>query len=141
MRNELFALRTKHLAIVAAGALVGGLMIAGSQAVAQPSGEITVVAPRAVVHKQVGTTGLGIPIEQVTLTRHVGYGDLNLATPAGAAALDARVRHAAKEACEQLDTLYPAALYPRAPHDKDCFKTAVDGGIAQAKLAIAAAAR
>jgi UrcA family protein len=41
------------------------------------------------------------------LTRHVGYGDLDLSSPAGKAALDKRIKDTAKAACEQLSTLYP----------------------------------
>jgi UrcA family protein len=49
----------------------------------------------------------GIPIEQVSLNRKVGFGDLTLSTPAGKAELDKRIKTVAKEACHQLSTLYP----------------------------------
>jgi len=69
--------------------------------------QITVQASQKVKTKQVGISYTGIPIEQIQLTRHVGYGDLDLSSPAGKAALDKRIKDTAKAACEQLSTLYP----------------------------------
>ncbi|MFI4973511.1 MAG: UrcA family protein, partial [Caulobacterales bacterium] len=130
MNRELFALRTKQLAIVAIGALAGASLMAGGPAIAQQqAAEVTVVAPHA-VHQQVGRTSMGVPIEIVSLTRHVGYGDLDLTTPSGVATFEKRISDTAKQACQQLDTLYPASLYPPDPKDQDCVATAIGGGMA-----------
>ena len=58
-------------------------------------------------------TCTGIPIEQIELTPHVGYGDLKLATAAGASELEKRVKDTAAEARKQLATLYPVAMWIR----------------------------
>ena len=134
MNRMSFAIRAKHLAI---GVLAGGLVIGGGQAMAQP-GEITVVAPH-VVRQNVGQTPGGIPIDVVSLAQHVSYSDLDLKTDSGVTALEGRITDASKQACGQLEILYPAAQFPVDPANKDCVKTAVEGAMAQATVAIAAA--
>jgi len=69
--------------------------------------KITVEADHEVQKRQVGTTYTGIPIEEVSLTRHVGFRDLDLHNPSGRAELDKRIKQVAKEACKQLQQLYP----------------------------------
>jgi hypothetical protein len=49
--------------------------------------QITVQASQKVKTKQVGVSYTGIPIEQIQLTRRLAYGDLDLTSPAGKAAL------------------------------------------------------
>ena len=66
--------------------------------------QITVQANQKVNTKQVGVSYIGSPIEEIQLTRHVGYGDLDLSSPEGRAALDKRIKETAKKACEQLNT-------------------------------------
>lgn len=136
MNKKSFSIRRKHLVIAAVGALAGGLVIASGQAVAQTS-EITIVAPH-VVHQNGGQTAGGVPIDVVSLTHHVSFADLDLSSPAGVAALESRITDSAKQACGQLDALYPAAMFPPDPANKDCLKTAIDGAMAQAAVAIAA---
>jgi UrcA family protein len=124
---------------LAAAALAGGLLAIGGLASAQPSAsEVTIVAPR-VVHQEVGKSPSGTPIELISLSREVSYADLSLASTTGVATLDKRVADTARQACDQLELLYPAALYPPNPSSQDCFKTAYAEGMAQAGAAIAAA--
>lgn len=52
-------------------------------------------------------SAIGVPTELVTVAHRVSYADLNLATHSGAMALKRRVESAARQACEQLDKLYP----------------------------------
>jgi len=128
MNTNILARQTLRLVLLAIG-----IAIAGGPVVAQEVSEITVVAPRPVT-RVVGRTSSGVPVELVTLTRHVSYADLDLAKSADAAALEARVNDTAKEACKQLDTLYPLRS-----SDPECFKKAVDGAMVQVKAAVAAA--
>jgi UrcA family protein len=86
-------------------------------------GQLTVSASHAVHQKQVGTSYTGIPIEQVSLRRQVGYQDLNLSTPAGRAELDKRVEAVARQACHQLQTLYPDELWDT--DNRSCVASAV----------------
>jgi len=48
----------------------------------------------------------GIPVEEVSLSRHVGFRDLDLTTAAGKDELDKRIKAVAKEACNQIQRLY-----------------------------------
>jgi len=135
MNTNSSAFRKAHLTRLAAGTLAGiGLAILAGPATAQPTEEITITAPR-VVHEQVGRSpSTGAPIERISLTRQVDYSDLDLTKPADADELEKRVSDTAKEACKQLDSLYPLT-----PPDPTCIGKATDGGMAQAKAAIDAA--
>jgi UrcA family protein len=115
------------------------LAIAGSSAFAQSSNSlppITVQASHDVTKKQVGMSYTGIPIEQVQLSRHVGYSDLDLSTPAGQAALEKRIKTVAQEACKQLQTLYPLEQWDT--DNRTCVADAVQQAMQQAKSAAAA---
>jgi len=140
MKREFFATRTRYLVLASAAALVGGLVIANGQAVAQPSSEVVVIAPHRVTH-QSGQSFHGYQSERVTLTRLVGYGDLDLTTQSGVAVLQARITETAKQSCAQLDTLYPADKELYDPANVHCVSDAVDGSMTQAKQIIAAAGR
>jgi UrcA family protein len=73
----------------------------------QNDNQVTIEAAHDVQKKQVGTAYTGIPVEEVSLTRHVGFHDLDLTSPGGRAELDKRIKNVAKEACQQLEKLYP----------------------------------
>ena len=124
-------------------ALMGATVFSGA-AFAQTSGsgaspgrsntslpQITVAASQQVHEKQVGTSYTGIPIEEVTLSRHVGYQDLKINTPAGAAELDKRIDATAREACHQLKTLYPLDMGDT--DNRRCVSDAVQGAMQQVR--------
>jgi UrcA family protein len=116
------------------------LTVMGSGAFAQGSNSlpaITVQASHGVTQKQVGMSYTGIPIEQVQLSRHVGYSDLDLSTPAGRAALEKRIKTVAQEACKQLQTLYPLEQWDT--DNQTCVADAVKQAMQQAESAAAAA--
>jgi len=123
------------------GALLACLSLAPVCAAAaqqdSPVPQVTIQASHNVTRKIVGRSYTGIPIELVQLTRHVGYGDLDLAMTSGATELDNRIKATAREACKQLDTLYPLDFSDTS--DRQCVRDAVDGAMAQAKQAITAA--
>jgi UrcA family protein len=75
----------------------------------QPS--VTVQAPRVVQHQSAGINGYGMSVEKLSLTRRFSYADLNLDTPEGKAALRARIRITAREACQELSSRYPSAMW------------------------------
>ena len=101
--------------------------------------QITVHASQKVKTKQVGISYTGIPIEQVQLTRHVGYGDLDLASPAGKAALDKRIKDIAKAACEQLSTLYPLEQW--TTDNQTCIADAIGAAMTQEETILAVASK
>jgi len=106
----------------------------------QTASQVTIQAGRGVVtKKQVGTTYTGIPIELVQLSRRVGYSDLDLSTTAGVDELRNRIQNTAKEACHQLDVLYPLGAPDRDSGTAQCVQEAIDGATPQARAAVAAA--
>ena len=138
MKKRAFALYRRLGPCAALGVLLGAsLLAAPAFAQSQAVGEVTVVAPHA-VRKTVGTTSSGIPIELVSLSRQVSYSDLDLTTAAGVGALKDRVVQTAKEACADLDRIFPSDL--TEPANQDCVKSASEGGLAQVDLIMAAAA-
>jgi len=125
--------RKSHAFRAAQSLLVGaGIVLATGLGFAQEPSQVTVEAARSV---QVGRTASGVPIEQITLTRRVGYSDLDLTTHAGATELEKRVNDTATAACKELDRLYPLT----APSAGTCAKSAADGAMKQVHTAIEAA--
>jgi len=129
MKGTLSAWRGMQMTLVAAG-----VVMASAPALAQQPAQVTIQAERPA--KVVGRSYTGVPIELVTLTRRVSYADLDLTTHAGATELEKRVSDTAKDACKQLDTLYPLTAADTGP---SCVKKATDDAMTQAHAAIAAA--
>jgi UrcA family protein len=124
----------KHRALWLAAA---GLVVAsGAVVAAEPISEVTISASRE-AKIVVGKSPIGAPIEQITLTRRVGYSDLDLKSKAGADTLEKRVADTAKAACEELDKHYPLLQKNAA----DCVKAANAEAMVQVKAAVAAAAK
>jgi UrcA family protein len=93
--------------------------------------QMAIEASHQVHKKQVGMTYIEIPIEQVTLSRHIGYQDLRPNTPAGAAKFEARIEATAQEACNQLKALYPLDIV--ATDNRQCVSDAVQGAMRQVR--------
>jgi UrcA family protein len=122
----MLALRTAPLALVATA-----FLIASGPTAAQTVKEITVEAPRTVT-RQVGQNDYGAPILVTTVKIRVSYADLDLSKPSGADALQTRIDAAAKDACHELDKLYPF------DPDANCVRSVVKAAAPQAQAAIAA---
>ncbi|MDE2295062.1 MAG: UrcA family protein [Gammaproteobacteria bacterium] len=123
--------RLRRISIL--GVLGAGIALAAGVTGAQTLKEISVEAGRAT--KVVGHTSSGIPIEEVSLTRHVYYGDLDLRTHSGAVELERRVHETAQAACKQLDELYPLTT----SESPACAEQAAKGAMEQVHALIAAA--
>ncbi|MBV8974685.1 MAG: hypothetical protein JOY74_06150, partial [Sinobacteraceae bacterium] len=80
-------------------AMVAGLVYAGN-VIAQnvPMPEVIVETHRA-VSTRIGTSSGGIPIHEVSMGYTVTAEGLDISTPVGARAFEARVSHAAMAAC------------------------------------------
>ena len=113
---------------------------------AQPQGslpQVTVHGDRMLTVEKIGTstTMKGAPIERTTLTRSVGYSDLNLGTYEGRSELRQRISEAALASCNELKLLAPLQTSEAAGAEtvnQDCKKDAVKGAQAQVDAAIAA---
>lgn len=128
MNRPLSAWRAMQVTLVAAG-----VVVASGPVLAQQTPQVIIQAERTT--KVVGRSYTGAPIELVTLTRRVSYADLDLNTHAGATELEKRVNETAKDACKQLDTLYPLS----ESGGPSCVKKATGDAMVQAHVAIAAA--
>lgn len=133
MKKDVLASHATRLLFAALGA---GLALTSVPALAQPSEEITITAPRVVREQVDRSPSTGAPIERVSLTRQVSYSGLDLRKQADVTVFETRVSDTAREACKQLDSLYPLL-----PPDKDCLANTTANGMEQAKQAIAAANR
>lgn len=122
---------SRTLIKVAVGLLAG---LSVNAVIAQDMGEVTVQASR-VVKKVIGTTGSGIPIEDISLSYGVSTKGLDLSSSAGAAELQKRVAEAAKAACAELGRKYANST----TSDADCVKGATDKAMVKVNELIAAA--
>jgi UrcA family protein len=101
--------------------------------------QITVQAAHGVQKKKLGMSFTGIPIEEVSLSRHVGFRDLDLTTPAGKAELEKRIKAVAKEACNQLQTLYPLEQWET--DTRTCIADAVKDAMKQEQTILASSSK
>jgi UrcA family protein len=144
LRIPLF--HTLRSACTAAGAVVGILAIASQPVYAQQvsrtseaTEEVKVTAPE-VERIRVGQTSIGAPIEVISLSRPVSYGDLDLTRQSDANELEKRILDTAEAACKELDNMYPdGSLYQPIPSDQNCVKSATTEALKEAHLVIAAA--
>ena len=81
------------------------------------SGDVTVTA-HPYADRAYGT---GAPIETVSTSRYVDVSDLDLSTRWGWHEMRDRVTNAAQEACDDLDSMYPATASDSPP----CVRRAV----------------
>ncbi len=83
-------------------------------------------------HLKVDRAPLNGPVQKVSFSRPVLYGDLNLRTASGARELKSRIRNTARDICSQLAAAYPV---PEAS-GTSCFKTASQDALLRADEAI-----
>lgn len=134
MTTRIGRARGMSLTVAAAAAA-----LACGASAAEPMTEVIVEAPK-LSHLNERAQPLGAPVDLASIRYRVSYADLNLATPAGAKTLEARIDDAAMRACKQLAASLPPSTVV-AQDDPPCVKTAVDGAMKQAREAIAAAGR
>lgn len=115
--------------------LMTAAMLSMSIAFAADELETITVTAGAMVKTVVGHSTIGAPIEEVTLTHHVSFADLDIGTHTGAMALKRRVEETAHAACKQLDELYPKSGESRST----CVRHAIAGATEQINQAIEAA--
>lgn len=117
---------------LAAIALVA-LGSAGVAAAPDAGDEITVEAPRTVPIPVERNPYTGAAIAMTTVRMSVLYGDLDLTTQRDSDRLMLRIRNVARDACKQLDRLYP--LNP----DENCVDRTVENAAPLGQAVIAAA--
>ncbi|HVN01440.1 MAG TPA: UrcA family protein [Caulobacteraceae bacterium] len=95
------------------------------QTVAPDVGGLTVYAPNRYVRQP--TTGAIVRLD--TVSTRVPVGDLDLSTRRGAFLAKARIEHAARRVCEEVQEAYPGGTDPEG----GCYARAVREGLAQAQ--------
>jgi UrcA family protein len=124
----------KRVHYAVALAIVAGAAFASPASAQQVEG-VNVEASR-IVKERIGTTSDNLaPINSVALSYKVSYTDLDLATAAGAKALEQRVNAAALAACKEITRLYPDAN----PGDTACAKKAATEAMVKVRELVAAA--
>jgi UrcA family protein len=134
----------RHRSSLKCALIAGALGLAASSANAQgyyasyappgyqaPSESVEVTAPR--FHEQ--HTRLNAPLDKVSLSTAVSFGDLDLRTRFGARELHRRIWVAAQNVCGELRDAYP--VYKQV--GTSCIKTAYEDGIVRARSEITAA--
>lgn len=122
--------------LLAATLIAAASALAADIAVAQNIEEITVQGTRNLKTQVVDRTH-NIPIVDVSLGYGVSTAGLDLASAAGVAELDKRVRGAALAACKEIGRQYPDST----PSDEVCAKTAADKAMVKVREASAAASK
>jgi len=116
---------------------VAGLVVA-SDVIAQnvPMPEVIVETHRA-VSTRIGKTSGGIPIHEVSMGYTVTAEGLDISTPIGAQAFEARVSHAAMAACQEISRRFHNAR----PDDAECARRATEQAMTQVRQVEDAAAK
>lgn len=104
------------------------IAIGGTSAYAGTLETVTVTGSRAVSEEVIGTSPIGREIREITLSYRVNVADLDLASSAGRAEAEKRVKVTASAACKELDRI--ALGNPTSPDDATCVKKAVDEAMA-----------
>ena len=110
-----------------------GFLSVGATSLAQSTSEVIVEAPR--VERSTQTVPPGKSREKLSIVYKVDSSDLNLATHSGAVELQNRIKESAKNACQELATLFPGTIEGETP----CVQGAVKSAMVQANKLIAAA--
>lgn len=98
--------------------------------------EIVVVASPYVRRRVETTDSTGRTTETLTLKRHISYADLDLSKYADVSELRKRIEVNAKEACEELDELYPIPRWDKTDM-QDCINRAISSANDGLEAAIA----
>lgn len=143
-------MRTRAKILLTAGAL--GFALATVPAGAQPYSHtygtyytpsrdggppevVTVVPPRRGPERD----EIGAPVEYVSLSKAVPYGDLDLRTRRGVRELRYRINFTAISLCGRLNTMYPITDGESWPVDQPCYENAIHEANYQVGHAIRAA--
>ncbi len=126
-----------RVALLAAGALMLGATAASAQEYGSyenasyqaPSESVDVSVPRYAP----GRDRYGAPYRNISMSKDVYFGDLNLRTRHGERILRDRISETARAMCHQLNVRYPIT----APNSPGCYTTAMGDAMAQVQVAIA----
>ena len=107
------------------------IAIGSTSAYAETLETVTVTGSRAVSEKFIGKSSIGADIREVSLSYRVNVADLDLASSAGKAELEKRVKATASAACKELRRFEFGD--PVSPDETTCVKKAVDEAMARVR--------
>ena len=116
------------------------VIFAGTTAVAAQSvgqEDVTVFAPY-VVTKTTTRDFKSSPVTTIKMSRDISYHGLDLTSDADVATLEARVKQAAEDVCNQLDKGYPKSGYVAVAEDKKCAAKAAENALDEVRTVVAA---
>jgi UrcA family protein len=136
MCSESSRIKVLHaLASIAAGVLLAPMAMAQESASSTTYSDkdgtpeiVTVTPPR---HMPARST-IGAPIEEVSISVPVSYGDLNLHTGEGVYTLRQRVKQTAHNLCDKLSFRYPIGT----PDNDGCYRRAIKYAMPQTDSAV-----
>ncbi|HUO13116.1 MAG TPA: UrcA family protein [Caulobacteraceae bacterium] len=104
---------------------------------------LTVIAPKVVRRETPGATQfVGAPIEVLSLSRAVNFGDLDLTKQAGVDEFRRRIMYASLAACDAIEAEYPSNIYVPVPAAQNCpDRTATQAFVLADEIVAAARAR
>lgn len=122
--------------LIIAGAVVG-LVVAGNVVAQNVPMPQVIVETHRMVSTRIGTSSSGIPIREVSMGYTVTAEGLDISTPIGRQAFEARVSHAAMAACQEITRRFRNAT----PNDAECARQATENAMAQVRQVEDAAAK
>jgi UrcA family protein len=122
--------------LIIAGA-VTGVVVAGNVVAQNVPMPQVIVETHRLVSTRIGTTSSGIPIKDVSMGYTVTAEGLDISTPIGRQAFEARVSQAAIAACQELGRRFRNAR----PSNAECARQATERAMAQVRQVEDAAAK
>jgi UrcA family protein len=122
--------------LIIAGA-VTGVVVAGNVVAQNVPMPQVIVETHRLVSTRIGTTSSGIPIKDVSMGYTVTAEGLDISTPIGRQAFEARVSQAAMAACQELGRRFRNAR----PSNAECARQATERAMAQVRQVEDAAAK
>ena len=125
-----------NMKLITAGTVAAAAVAANVIAQNVPMPEVIVETHR-MVSTRIGTTSSGIPIKGVSMGYTVTAEGLDISTPVGRQAFEARVTQAAMAACQEISQRFHNAT----PSEAECARQATERAMAQVRQVEAAAAK
>ena len=126
----------KSILFLSAIVILAGTSAAIAQTVGQE--DVTVFAPY-VVNKTMSRDSTKSAVTTINMSRDISYHGMDLTSDADVATLEARVKQAAEDVCNELDKRYSKSAYTAVDDDKNCAAKAAQNGLDELKTVVAAA--
>lgn len=134
-------MKPKHTIIHWASAALASCALAAAGAATAAQQDAATQKVEVQASRTITLNGTRVGGDTVSLSQTVKYGDLDLASAAGVQKLTSRIHATATAVCTELGRLYPAPGALEVNERTACVKSAMDGAMGEAHVAISTAAR